>query len=104
MRLSELKTIQELPKIKRFKPIPKPTLEEWETGDIIDGIQICLLISRLLFNLKIKLDDENVSEFVFISYMTAVKLLFQKDKDQGYIMQKEFNQIKKDFNIRFDED
>lgn len=107
-KLEKLNLRYSLPKVKRFKPIPKPTLEEWETGDIVSGIQICLLISHLLYDVKFLIDDRpdltaGEHQLLFISYMTAVKKLFQKDKDQSYILKKEFDEIKNNFNIKFDD-
>ena len=73
----------------------------------MNAIQICLLISHVGYNAMMIIEDgkewTGAKALLIDSHFLIVKRLFERI-DEGYIMQKEFNQIKRDFNIRFDED
>lgn len=107
MRSNKPKPIQDLTNLKRMKPIPSLSArEEWQRGAIVSGIKINLLISYTLYNAMMILEDgkEWTGEKALLidTHLLIVKRLLQIDEEQGYMMKKEFNQIKKDFKIKFD--
>ncbi|AFV98255.1 MULTISPECIES: hypothetical protein [unclassified Sulfuricurvum] len=106
MRSNELKTIQAVPKIKRLKPIPSLSpREEWQRGEIVNAVKILLLIAYVNHDAMMIIEDgkEWTGEKALLidTYLLIVKRLFGY-VDEGYMMKKEFNQIKKDLKIRFD--
>ena len=107
MKLSKPKSIQGLTEIKRLKPIGKLLqIEDWQNGAIVDSIKIILLISHVNYNAMMIIEDgkEWTGEKALIidSHLLIVKRLFER-MDDGYIMQKEFNRIKRDFKVKFDD-
>jgi hypothetical protein len=109
MRLNKLEKLDlrySLPKVKRFKPIQPPTREEWEMGDTMNSINLICLNVRLLLNAKIinesDMDDGEINLYVN-NAMKTVSRIFECI-DNGYMMKTEFDTIKRDFNIRFDDD
>jgi hypothetical protein len=97
MRLNKLEPIQGLTNIKRLEPIPSLS------PPIVSGATITLLIAHLLHDQSLLIDtvvDEGEKNLQFYTSMKMIKYLFKADKE-GYMMLKEFNKIKRDFNIRF---
>ncbi|MDO9207504.1 MAG: hypothetical protein Q7T91_04555 [Sulfuricurvum sp.] len=88
-----------------MKPIPSLSpREELQRGEIVSAPKIFLLISHILYNQKILIDmvmDRGEKNLQFYTSMKMVKYLF-KVGEEGYMMRKEFYQIKKDLKIRFD--
>jgi hypothetical protein len=106
MRLNKLKAIQGLTNIKHLEPIPSLSpREEWQKGAIIGSVKILLLISYVNYDAMMIIEDgkEWTGEKALLidTYLLIVKKLFGK-LDEGYMMKKEFLQIKRDFKIRFD--
>jgi hypothetical protein len=106
MRLSKPKSIQDLTNLKRLKPIRSLSpREEWQRGAIVNAIEIILLISHVNYNVMMIIEDgkewTGEKELLINSHLLIVKRLFGLI-DDGYMMKKEFLQIKKDFKIRFD--
>lgn len=108
MRSNKLEVIQELPKIQRLKAIPSISpIEDWQKGEIVNAIKILLLISYVNYDAMMIIEDGQEwtcdKALLINSYMLIVKRLFEL-VDDGYMMKKEFNQIKKNFKIKFDGD
>ena len=90
-----------------MKPIPSLSArEEWQRGAIVNAIEIILLISHVNYNAMMIIEDgkewTGEKKLLIDSHLLIVKKLFELEKEQGYMMKKEFNQIKKDFKIKFD--
>jgi hypothetical protein len=107
MRLNKPKAIQGLTNIKRLKSIPSLSpREEWQRGGIVNAPKIFLLISHILYNQKILIDtvmDRGEKNLQLYTSTKMVKYLF-KAGEEGCMMKKDFNQVKRDFKIRFDGD
>jgi hypothetical protein len=108
MRLNKPKAIQGLTNIKRLKSIPSLSpLEEWEMGDTMNSIDLICLNARLLLNAKIINESDNMDDGEINLYvnnaMKTVKRIFECI-DNGYMMKTEFDTIKREFNIRFDDE
>lgn len=108
MRSNKPKAIQGLTNIKRLKSIPSLSpREEWQRGKIVNWSHIALLISHVNYNAMMIIQDgkewTGEKELLLNSHLLIVKRLFGL-MDEGYMMKKEFMQIKSDFNIRFDDD
>ncbi|MDP3301967.1 MAG: hypothetical protein Q8S36_08390 [Sulfuricurvum sp.] len=105
MRSNKLESIQGLTNIEQLKPIASLSpLEEWQRGAIVNTIQICLLVSHILYNQKMLIDtamDRGEKNLQFYNSTLIVKRLFGLI-DDGYMIKKEFLQIKKDLKIKFD--
>lgn len=70
----------------------------------MNAIKINLLIAYILYDAKMlseNIKDVCETRLIFNSYMLIVKRLFEL-MDEGYMMKKEFNQIKRDLKIKFD--
>lgn len=112
MRLNSMETLsllQSVTSIKRLKPIPPLSpREEWQRGAIVNWSHISLLISHVNYNAMMIIEDgkewTGEKELLLNSHLLIVKRLFGLMDDEGYMMKKEFLQIKKDFKIRFDDD
>jgi hypothetical protein len=106
MRSNKPKPIQDLTNLKRLKPICSLSpREEWQKGEIVNAIKIILLISHISYNAMMIIEDGKEwtgdKRLLINSHLLIIKRLFGLI-DDGYMMKKEFLQIKKDFKIRFD--
>lgn len=106
MKSNKPKSIRDLTNLKRLKPIPSLTpREEWQRGAIVNAIKIILLISHINYNAMMIIEDgkewTGEKRLLINSHLLIVKRLFGLI-DDGYMMKKEFLQIKRDFKIRFD--
>ena len=107
MKSNKPKSIQDITNLKRLKPIPSLSpREEWQLGEIVSAVKILLLISYVSYYAMMIIEDGKEwtgdKALIFNSYMLIVKRLFEL-VDDGYMMKKEFNQIKRDFKIKFDD-
>lgn len=107
--MEKLEPIQSLTNLKHLKPIPPLSpREEWQRGAIVNAIEIILLISHVNYNAMMIIKDgkEWTGEKALLidTHLLIVKRLLQIDEEQGYMMKKEFLQIKKEFKVTFDDE
>lgn len=105
-KLEKLSLLQIFPKIQRLKPIPSLSPhEKLQRGEIVNAVKILLLIAYVNHDAMMIIEDGKEwtgdKALIIDSYLLIVKRLFGF-LDDGYMMKKEFLQIKKDFKIRFD--
>ena len=105
MSLNKLEAIQGLTNLKQLKPIsPLSPREEWMRGEIVNSIDLISLSARLLLNQSIfikTISDHGERALQYDNTIKVIKHLFECI-DEGWMLQKEFNQIKKVFNIKLD--
>lgn len=104
--MEKLEPIQSLTSLKPLKPIPSLSpREEWQRGGTVNAVKILLLISHVNYNAMMIIEDgkewTGEKRLLIDSHLLIVKRLFHA-VDEGYMMKKEFLQIKKDFKIKFD--
>lgn len=107
--MEKLESIQSLTSLKPLKPISSLSpREEWQRGATVNAVKILLLISHVNYNAMMIIEDgkewTGEKRLLIDSHLLIVKRLFQLEKEQGYMMKKEFSQIKKDFKIKFDDE
>lgn len=104
--MEKLESIQSLTSLKLLKPISSLSpREEWQRGATVNAVKILLLISHVNYNAMMIIEDgkewTGEKRLLIDSHLLIVKRLFHA-VDEGYMMKKEFLQIKKDFKIKFD--
>lgn len=100
MRLSELKTIQAVPKVKPLKPL---TFTKIEIG--VSSIALLRLQAEILYNLKIWLDEAiyPLSDKDRLRVKTHQKMIldiFKMDKDNTFISKREYKEMMRSMGIK----
>jgi len=98
-KLPKLSTLQNVTEITHLTPLPSLS------PPIVSGVTINLLIAHLLHDQSLLIDtvmDAGEKNLKFYTSMKMIKYLFEMS-DHNFMMQEEFNQIKRDFKIRFDD-
>lgn len=104
MRSSKPKSIRDLTNLKRLKPIGKLlNIEEWQNEETVSVIDILSMNSHILYDASMMLHGHKPYNGLLIdTYMNTVKILFERI-DQGYMLKSEYKEIKKKYNIKFDD-
>jgi len=105
MSLNKLEAIQGLTNLKQLKPIsPLSPREEWMRGEIVNSIDLLSLSARLLLNQSLSIGQRAGKGEKALQYDNTIKVIKHLFEciEEGWMLKKEFNQIKKVFNIKLD--